>query len=87
MAREVRNAKNPPDRVTFVQDSNPNYTNICNADCSFCAFFRHASAKDAYQKTVEEALVHVEAAGLAERQPQRRPPIRQPPPPSRQSPA
>jgi cyclic dehypoxanthinyl futalosine synthase len=58
----LRNEKNPPERVTFVLDSNPNYTNICDADCSFCAFYRHAGAKDAYKKTVEESLLHVDRA-------------------------
>lgn len=58
----IRNAKNPPKCVTFVLDSNPNYTNVCNADCSFCAFYRHEGRPDAYQKTVEEALEHVDFA-------------------------
>ncbi|MBS0622229.1 MAG: CofH family radical SAM protein [Verrucomicrobia bacterium] len=64
-AAAVRNQKNPKNRVTFVIDSNPNYTNICNADCSFCAFYRHPGAKDAYQKTVDEALKSVERAHQA----------------------
>lgn len=34
--------------VTFVIDRNVNYTNICNVDCMFCAFYRHADAPDAY---------------------------------------
>jgi cyclic dehypoxanthinyl futalosine synthase len=33
---------------TFVIDRNVNYTNVCNIDCSFCAFYRHADANDAY---------------------------------------
>ncbi len=61
-AISIRDVKNPPERVTFILDSNPNYTNICDADCSFCAFYRHKGAKDAYQKTVEEALEHVDFA-------------------------
>lgn len=61
----IRNQKNPPDRVTFVLDSNPNYTNVCNADCSFCAFYRHEGASDAYQKTVEETMAHMERAHRA----------------------
>lgn len=65
MATEIRNQKNPPQRVTFVLDSNPNYTNLCNADCSFCAFYRHAGAKDAYQKSIEEVMSHFELADKA----------------------
>lgn len=64
-AQERRFEKVPEHRVTFVLDSNPNYTNLCNADCSFCAFYRHASAKDSYQKSVEEVMVHLERAHQA----------------------
>jgi cyclic dehypoxanthinyl futalosine synthase len=61
-AVEVRNEKNPANRVTFVLDSNPNYTNVCNIDCSFCAFYRHENAKDAYTKNVDEVMKHLEFA-------------------------
>jgi dehypoxanthine futalosine cyclase len=57
-AQKVRFEKHPKPFVTFVLDSNPNYTNICDADCSFCGFFRHKGAKDAYFKTVEEVMQH-----------------------------
>lgn len=65
MANEVRFEKNPRKVVTFVLDTNPNYTNVCNADCSFCAFYRHEGAKDAYTKSIEEALKHLENARQA----------------------
>ncbi len=45
--------------VTFVIDSNPNYTNVCDVDCVFCAFYRHAEAPDAYTHTVEEVLAMI----------------------------
>ena len=61
-ANELRFQLNPKKEVTFVLDSNPNYTNVCNADCSFCAFYRKPSAKDAYTKTVEEVLKHFQIA-------------------------
>ncbi|MBB64155.1 MAG: dehypoxanthine futalosine cyclase [Waddliaceae bacterium] len=61
-AVEIRNEKNPANRVTFVVDSNPNYTNVCNADCKFCAFYRHKSAKDAYTKNCEEVMEHLQYA-------------------------
>lgn len=64
-ACEIRNEKNPPDRVTFVLDTNPNYTNLCNADCSFCAFYRHSGVKDAYKKNVGEVMMHLERARQA----------------------
>jgi cyclic dehypoxanthinyl futalosine synthase len=33
---------------TFVIDRNINYTNVCNVDCGFCAFYRHEDDDDAY---------------------------------------
>jgi cyclic dehypoxanthinyl futalosine synthase len=64
-AQRIRDDKNPPRRVTFVLDSNPNYTNVCHIDCSFCAFYRHEGAKDAYTKTIPEILLHLEKAKKA----------------------
>lgn len=64
-AQVIRNQKNPPNRVTFVLDSNPNYTNVCNIDCGFCAFYRHKGAKDAYVKSVDEVMNHMEKARKA----------------------
>ena len=61
----MRQKKVPGKTVTFVLDSNPNYTNVCNADCSFCAFYRHESAKDAYTKTVDQVMEHMEIARKA----------------------
>lgn len=65
MAMEVRWEKNPKNQVTFILDSNPNYTNHCNADCSFCAFYRHPGAKDAYKKSVAEVMEHFDLARSA----------------------
>jgi cyclic dehypoxanthinyl futalosine synthase len=64
-AQEVRFKKHPLKQVTFVLDSNPNYTNICNIDCTFCAFYRHKSAKDVYTKSIEEVMAHMERARRA----------------------
>ncbi len=44
----------PTDPVTFVIDRNVNYTNICNVDCMFCAFYRHAEDEDAYTLSYEQ---------------------------------
>ncbi len=65
MAQEIRFQKHPRKAVTFVLDSNPNYTNICDADCSFCGFYRKKSAKDAYFKSVDEVMEHFEFAKKA----------------------
>lgn len=66
-ASVVRFRKNPEPRVTFVIDTNPNYTNICNVDCIFCAFYRHPGERGAYTYTVEQMIQkfkQAEAAGV-----------------------
>lgn len=63
----VRYRKNPQSCVTFVIDTNPNYTNICNVDCIFCAFYRHPGEQGAYTYSVEEMIQNfkrAEAAGV-----------------------
>jgi cyclic dehypoxanthinyl futalosine synthase len=64
-AVEIRNHFNPVDRVTFVLDSNPNYTNVCDADCSFCSFYRKKGHAQAYTKSVEEVMNSMEIAHQA----------------------
>jgi len=56
IANEVRFKKNPKPQVTFVVDSNPNYTNICNNDCIFCAFYRHPGEEGGYTHTVDQMI-------------------------------
>ena len=48
LADRMRQVKHPHNRVTFVVDRNVNYTNICQSQCRFCAFYRMADAADAY---------------------------------------
>ncbi|HZK75630.1 MAG TPA: cyclic dehypoxanthinyl futalosine synthase [Candidatus Kapabacteria bacterium] len=62
LAETVRYRLNPKRRVTFVIDSNPNYTNICNVDCIFCAFYRHEGDKDAYTYSVDQMITRFKAA-------------------------
>jgi dehypoxanthine futalosine cyclase len=52
-------------RVTFVIDTNPNYTNVCITDCQFCAFYRKPGDKEAYTLTVEEVMTKIETASRA----------------------
>ena len=47
------------DVVTFIIDRNINYTNICQNECKFCAFFRRANQRGAYLLTHEEILQKV----------------------------
>src|SRR5439155_10801150 len=56
LANEVRFARIPDKVVTFVIDSNPNYTNVCVTDCQFCAFYRKPADPRAYTLPVEEVL-------------------------------
>jgi cyclic dehypoxanthinyl futalosine synthase len=61
-ANEVRFRKNPERRVTFVIDTNPNYSNICNIDCIFCAFYRHPGDEGAYTHSVDHMIARFKEA-------------------------
>jgi len=65
LADAIRRARHPQGRVTFVVDRNVNYTNVCQSQCKFCAFYRTAEAEDAYLLPYETILSKV--AELAER--------------------
>jgi cyclic dehypoxanthinyl futalosine synthase len=56
VANEIRFRKNPKPWVTFVIDTNPNYTNICNVDCIFCAFYRHPGEEGEYTYSVDDMI-------------------------------
>jgi cyclic dehypoxanthinyl futalosine synthase len=62
LANEVRVRRHPDRRVTFVIDSNPNYTNVCITDCQFCAFYRKPGHPEAWTLTVDEVLAKIEFA-------------------------
>jgi cyclic dehypoxanthinyl futalosine synthase len=62
LASEVRFVRHPERVVTFVIDTNPNYTNVCVTDCQFCAFYRKPGDKEAWTLTVDEVLAKVEFA-------------------------
>ena len=59
LAGEVRRKRHPESIVTFVIDTNPNYTNVCNVDCTFCAFYRSPGHNEAYTHSVEEMLERI----------------------------
>ncbi|MEM8834746.1 MAG: radical SAM protein [Planctomycetota bacterium] len=48
---------------TYVIDRNINYTNVCTAKCTFCAFRRDGDEHDAY--TLEPAQIHEKIAELS----------------------
>jgi cyclic dehypoxanthinyl futalosine synthase len=53
---------NPERRVTFVIDTNPNYTNVCTIDCIFCAFYRHPGEEGEYTHTVDDMIQKFKAS-------------------------
>jgi cyclic dehypoxanthinyl futalosine synthase len=56
LANEIRFRKNQKPVVTYLLDTNPNYSNVCNIDCIFCAFFRHPGEEGAYRLTVDQLI-------------------------------
>src|ERR1700756_1276964 len=56
LADSIRRKFHPEGTVTFVADTNPNYTNVCDTECLFCAFWRPAGASDAYTLTIDDLL-------------------------------
>jgi len=54
MADDVRRRLHPDDEVTYIIDRNINYTNICVADCKFCAFYRRPKHPEGYVLSFEE---------------------------------
>jgi cyclic dehypoxanthinyl futalosine synthase len=62
LASDARQRLVPGDRVTFVIDSNPNYTNVCDTYCTFCSFFREPGAADAWTHTPEAIVEKARAA-------------------------
>jgi cyclic dehypoxanthinyl futalosine synthase len=53
-AHAVSRRMHPEDYRTYVIDRNINYTNICTAKCTFCAFRRDAGETDAYTLSFEQ---------------------------------
>ena len=62
LANQVRERLHPEPVVTFVIDSNPNYTNVCVTDCVFCAFYRKPGGRDAYTLTLEQVMEKIQRA-------------------------
>ncbi len=54
LADATRRRLHPEGLVTYIIDRNINYTNVCTAQCAFCAFYRDLPAKDGYVLTKDE---------------------------------
>jgi cyclic dehypoxanthinyl futalosine synthase len=64
-AHAARMRRHPHQQVTFVCDTNPNYTNVCVTSCRFCAFCRRPGDPDAYTLTPGELAARVKRASDA----------------------
>lgn len=53
-ADRIRREKHPEQTVTYIVDRNINYTNVCVADCGFCAFYRRPKDGDGYTLSFEQ---------------------------------
>ena len=62
LAQEARARRTDPGVVTYVIDTNPNYTNVCTVDCHFCAFYRKPGHAEGYTYDVEGVMKMMAAA-------------------------
>jgi cyclic dehypoxanthinyl futalosine synthase len=53
-ADAVRREKHPSGVVSYIVDRNINYTNVCVADCGFCAFYRRPKHGEGYTLSYEQ---------------------------------
>jgi cyclic dehypoxanthinyl futalosine synthase len=53
-ADAVRRRLHPEPVVTYIVDRNINYTNVCVADCGFCAFYRRPKDGEGWTLSYEE---------------------------------
>ena len=60
VANELRKKQVPSNKVTWIIDRNANTTNVCNANCKFCNFFRIPGHKEAYITTLKEYTDKIE---------------------------
>jgi cyclic dehypoxanthinyl futalosine synthase len=56
----VRRRLHPEPVVTYIVDRNVNYTNVCVARCSFCAFYREPGDPEGYLHSKESLFTKVE---------------------------
>jgi cyclic dehypoxanthinyl futalosine synthase len=54
LADQERRRRHPAGEVTYIIDRNINYTNVCVADCKFCAFYRRPKHPEGYVLSFEE---------------------------------
>ncbi len=60
LADGLRRRLHPDNIVTYVVDRNINYSNVCTAVCTFCAFYRKPGSPEGYILSFEEIYRKVE---------------------------
>src|SRR2546426_507587 len=60
LADFVRRRRHPEGIVTYIIDRNINYTNVCTAQCAFCAFYRDLPSKEGYLLSKEQLAQKIE---------------------------
>jgi cyclic dehypoxanthinyl futalosine synthase len=60
LADTVRRRLHPEPVVTYIIDRNINYTNVCTAQCAFCAFYRDLPSKEGYLLSKRELAQKIE---------------------------
>ena len=61
-ADRVRQRLHPGDVVTYIVDRNINYTNVCVADCGFCAFYRRPKDAEGWTLSYEQIGAKIDEA-------------------------
>ncbi len=59
LANRIRFKKHPERVVTFILDTNFNYTNVCYVGCSFCAFYKKITDENAYTLSISELIAKI----------------------------
>lgn len=60
LADAVRRRRHPEGVVTYIIDRNVNYTNVCVAHCTFCAFYRRVGSADGYVLGFDEIFKKID---------------------------
>jgi cyclic dehypoxanthinyl futalosine synthase len=61
-ADTVRERLHPHQTVTYIVDRNINYTNVCVADCGFCAFYRRPKHGEGWTLSYEQIGAKIDEA-------------------------
>ena len=59
-ADRIRRKMHSDETVSYIIDRNINYSNICSAVCTFCAFYRKPGSTEGYVLTYEDIFEKVE---------------------------